>query len=137
MSELRAFGAPGVKWDLFIEAPVSPDGSFVILQDAQGVMKRWPTGGGDPLPIPGLLPDEEPLAFTADGEALFVAGRTFPIPIVHLDLATGERRPWLTLSPTDSAGLRFATVCITSDGKHWVLGVSKLLTDLYVVEGLR
>jgi hypothetical protein len=126
-----------VKWDLFIETPVSPDGSVVILQDAQGVMKRWPIGGGDPLPIPGLQPNEAPIAFTADGKALFVAGRTFPIPVARLDLATGGRRPWLTLAPTDSSGLRFATVCITSDGKHWVLGVSKLLTDLYVVEGLR
>jgi hypothetical protein len=43
----------------------------------------------------------------------------------------------MTLAPTDAAGLRYATVEMTPDGKHWVLAVSKLLTDLYVVEGLR
>jgi hypothetical protein len=75
--------------------------------------------------------------FTSDGRSLFVAGRGVPIPVAKLDLATGERTPWLSLSPTDAAGIRYATVEMTMDGKHWVFGYSKLLTDLYVVEGLK
>jgi len=133
----RAFGAPGVQWNLFLQPPVSPDGSVVVLQDVEGAMQRWPIDGGDPLPIPGLLEGESPLSFSEDGRALFVAGRSIPIPIVKLDLASGVRTPWMTLAPTDAAGLRYATVEMTPDGKHWVLAVSKLLTDLYVVEGLK
>jgi hypothetical protein len=133
----RPFGAPGIQWNLFLQPPVSPDGTVVVLQDAEGAMQRWPIDGGDPLPIPGLLEGESPLSFTEDGRALFVAGRSIPIPIVKLDLASGARTPWMTLAPTDSAGLRYATVEMTPDGKHWVLAVSKLLTDLYVVEGLK
>ena len=56
---------------------------------------------------------------------------------MRLDLATGSRTPWLTIAPTDSAGLRYATVAITSNGKYWVLSTAKLLTDLYVVDGLK
>jgi hypothetical protein len=133
----RPFGAPGVHWSLFLQPPVSPDGTVVVLQDADGTMRRWPIDGGDPLPIPGLLEGESPLSFTEDGRALFVAGRSIPIPVTKLDLASGARSPWMTLAPTDAAGLRYATVEMTPDGKHWVLAVSKLLTDLYVVEGLR
>jgi hypothetical protein len=133
----QAFGAPGVEWGFFLQPPVTPDGKFVVLQDAQGGLQRWPIDGGEPLPIPNLLEGDQPINFTVDGHALFVAGRGLPIPIVKLDLATGERTPWLSLAPTDAAGLRYATVEMTADGKHWVLGYSKLLTDLYVVEGLK
>jgi hypothetical protein len=31
----------------------------------------------------------------------------------------------------------FAAVAITPDGKYWTLSTSRLLTDLYVVIGLR
>jgi DNA-binding beta-propeller fold protein YncE len=131
------FGAPGAHWSFFVQPPASPDGKVVVLQDADGAMKRWPIDGGDPLPIPGLLEGDQAAAFSADGRSLFVAGRGLPIPIVKLDLETGERIPWLSLSSPDAAGIRYATVEMTSDGKHWVCGYSKLLSDLYVVEGLK
>ena len=94
-------------------------------------------GGGDPLPIPGLLAGDSPLAWTEDGAALFVSGDTNPIPIVRLELATGKRSPWITIAPTDSAGLRYIVPNITPNGKYWTLSIARLLTDLYVVEGLR
>ncbi len=133
----KPFGAPGVNWTFFGAPPVSPDGRYVVLQDANGTPTRWPIDGGEPLPIPGLGPDDIPLAWTDDGAALFSGGSSIPIPIVRLDLATGSRTPWLTIAPTDSAGLRYATVAITSNGKYWVLSTAKLLTDLYVVDGLK
>ena len=133
----RPFGAPGVQWSFFLQPPVSPDGTTVVLQDEHGTMQRWPIDGGDGMAIPGLVEGDQALSFTEDGHALFVAGRGVPIPIVRLDLTTGTRTPWLKLSPTDAAGLRYATLEMTADGKHWVLAFSKLLTDLYIVEGLK
>ena len=133
----KAFGAEGVLWPLFTGPPVSPDGKYAVFQDPGGTPKRWPIDGGDPLPIPGLLPEDQPVMWTADGTALFVTRKAVPIPIVKLDLATGTRTPWLTVAPTDSAGLRYAIATITPDGKHWAISAAKLLTDLYVVEGLR
>ena len=133
----KPFGAAGVSWPLFTGPPVSPDGRYAVLQDADGTPKRWPIDGGDPLSIPGLLPEDQPVMWTEDGAALFVSSKTLPIPIVRLDLATGRRTPWTTVAPTDSAGLRYAIATITPNGKFWGMSVAKLLTDLYVVEGLR
>jgi Tol biopolymer transport system component len=132
----KPFGAPGMYWPLFVGPPVSPDGRHVVLLDVSGTAQRWPVDGGDPLPIPGILPADQPLAWTEDGAALFVAARSLPITIVRLDLATGHRTTWKTLAPTDSAGLRFSIPMITPDGKHWTLSTAKLLSDLYIVEGL-
>jgi hypothetical protein len=56
---------------------------------------------------------------------------------VRVDLASGRRSAWTTVTPTDSAGLRFAIATITPNGKYWALSVAKLMSDLYVVDGLR
>ena len=133
----KSFGAPGLMWKLFFGPPVSPDGKRVVLQDADGAFKMWPLEGGDGVPIPGARAEDQPLTFTEDGAALFVAGRSLPVAIERLDLATGNRTAWLTVAPSDPAGLRYALASITPNGKYWALSTAKLLTDLYVVEGLR
>jgi hypothetical protein len=89
------------------------------------------------LPIPGARAEDQPLTFTEDGAALLVVGRTLPLEIERLDLTTGQRTPWMTVAPTDRAGLRYAIATITPNGKYWASSTAKLLTDLYVVEGLR
>jgi len=134
---IRAFGAPGVMWQFRIAPPVSPDGKFVVLRDAQGTPMRWPIDGGDPLPIPGLTAEDIPMAWYEDGRALFVGTRTVPMPISRLDLSTGRRTAWMTITPADPAGLRLVAATITPDGKYWALSTGKLLTTLFVVSGLR
>jgi Tol biopolymer transport system component len=131
------FGPVGLHWNLFYGPPVSPDGRSVVLMAAGGQFMRCPVDGGDPIPIPGMQPDDLPVTWTEDGAALFVVAKAAPGQFVRLDLASGRRTPWLNASPTDSAGLRFAVASITPNGKFWCLSVSKLLTDLYVVDGLR
>jgi hypothetical protein len=133
----KQFGAPGVMWPVFTGPPVSPDGKYVVLQDADGTPKRWPVDGGEPLPIPGSVAEDQPLTFTEDATALLVAGRSLPITIDRLDLTTGRRTPWMTVAPTDSSGLRYAVATITPNGKYWALSTAKLFTDLYIVDGLR
>jgi Tol biopolymer transport system component len=133
----KPFGAPGVHWDSFGGPPHSPDGKQVVLQDANGTLLRWPVDGGEPLSIPGLVAGDDPLAWTDDGAALFVGGSTVPIVITRLDLATGKRTLWKTISPSDAAGLRYTTVTISPNGKFWAMATAKLLTDLFVVDGLR
>jgi Tol biopolymer transport system component len=131
------FGDPGMMWPLFVPPPVSPDGRYVVLQDAHGTPLRWPIAGGTALPIPGSLAEDQQLVFTEDGAGLFVCGRSVPVVIERIELATGRRTPWSTVAPSDRAGLRYSIATITPDGRHWALSTSKLLSALYVVEGLR
>ncbi len=131
------FGPAGVEWNNYSPIPIAPDESAVIFGDTKGGYLRCPLGGGAPVPVPGLRPGDVPVTFSADGAAVFVAEQGVPIPVVRLDLATGRRTPWLNIAPPDAAGLRIATVSIAPDGRHWALSTARVLTDLYVAEGIR
>jgi Tol biopolymer transport system component len=133
----RRFGTPGIQSEYFGCPPVSTDGRFVVLQDANGMPMRWPVEGGEPLAIPGGRAGDQPLAFTEDGTGLFVSAPGVPVEIERLDLRTGSRVRWNTVAPSDAAGVRIVAPTITPNGKYWALSTSKLLTDLYVVGGLR
>jgi len=131
------FGPEGAQWDLYSAPPVSPDGRFVVLQDAGGTLRRWPLDGAAPLPIPGLAEGDRALTFSADGGALYVAGPGVSTVIDRLELADGRRTHVRTIETPDPAGIRSAFPMITPDGKYWALSTSRLLSDLFVVEGLR
>jgi hypothetical protein len=56
--------------------------------------------------------------------------------VLKLDPATGRSAAWTEIRPRESAGLRLSGIYITPNGRYWVHTYSRLLTDLYTVEGL-
>jgi hypothetical protein len=118
---------------------VSPDGKFVQGLAVDGRRLLYRLDGGDPLPIPGLQPDEHLVGFSADSKSVFVhnfAG--LPSTITRVDLATGKRTEWKKLFPADAAGVdSIGGIGITPDEKSYVYSYSRTLSDLYVVEGLK
>ena len=44
---------------------------------------------------------------------------------------------WTEITPRETAGLRLSWVYLTPNGRFWTHSYSRLLTDLYVAEGLR
>ena len=55
-----------------------------------------------------------------------------------MDVATGERQPWLELTPPDPAGVQsIGPVHMSADGKAYVYSYRRKLDQLFVVEGLR
>jgi hypothetical protein len=130
------FGPAGAQWLIYTGPPISPDGRQVVLQDVDGAFKVWPVNGGDGVPIPGTHSQDQPLTFTEDGAALFVTKPSLPIEIERLELASGKRTHWMTGAPTDPAGLRYTLATITPNGKYWAMSTAKLLTHLYLVEGM-
>jgi hypothetical protein len=98
--------------------------------------------GGAPRPIPGLLVDDEPLNWSADGRFLFIQLGSAKIParVARLDTRTGRREPWLEVTPPDRAGVRMAfwsLISITPDGRHYAYWYIRNLSDLYLVDGLK
>jgi hypothetical protein len=115
---------------------LSPDGSRIVTQAGQRFM-IYPVGEGEPKPLIGLSSAEVPLQWHESSRKLFVWDRKFPAHIVLLDPATGERKEWLTIQPPDPAGLLYATLFITPDGKYYAYRYRRVLTNLFVAEGLR
>ncbi|MFZ0730884.1 MAG: WD40 repeat domain-containing serine/threonine protein kinase [Candidatus Sulfotelmatobacter sp.] len=118
---------------------ISPDSQEIaaIGPDKKGYM--YPTAGGDPRPIPGLNPGEQPITFSADGNALYIyQPGELPARVYHLDVKTGERKLWKELMPYDPAGVEnIGPILMTPDAKTCIFGYHRMLADLYLVEGLK
>jgi hypothetical protein len=117
--------------------PVSPDGSRVIARNDQGIPSIFHIDNGATEPITGLRPDDLPVQWLADEGTILVAhGNGMPWIVERLDLATGRRTPALEVRARDAVGLRLSALALARDGRHWAHSYSRLLTDLFVVEGL-
>jgi eukaryotic-like serine/threonine-protein kinase len=134
----RPLTADGTRFELSAR-PVSPDGRTAVLKDAEGRHVLVPIDGGPPRPVPGLERTEQPLRWSADGRSLF-AYRPGQVParVFRVEVASGRREPWLTLAPADRSGvLAVGPVLLTPDGRAYVYGYRRTLSDLYAVSGLR
>jgi serine/threonine protein kinase len=117
---------------------VSPDGRRVVVRPVEGPALACDRDGGAPRPVPGIAPGDLPLRFDRDGKHLFVAlGSRVPTPIVRIDLASGEREPWLELSPVDPAGVFVVDrIHLSDDGRAYVYSDRKALSNVAVMGGL-
>jgi len=99
----------------------------------------YPIAGGDPRRIAGFEDGEVPINWTSDGKGLFVTRPgDRPARITRLDVTTGQRTMWKELMPLDNAGVQnIGPIRITPDGKTYVYGFQRRLSDLYLVEGLK
>jgi eukaryotic-like serine/threonine-protein kinase len=118
---------------------LAPDGRQVaaVAADQKGYL--FPVPSGRPKPIPGLRPGEVPVAWTADGRSLYVyRGGELPAKVYRLEVATAHRALWKQLMPPDPAGVEYVgPVLPAPDGKAYAYGYRRLLSDLYLVEGLK
>jgi hypothetical protein len=98
-----------------------------------------PVDGGATRALPGLLDGEFPLRFSSDGGSIYAWKRgDVPARVTRIDLETGRRELWKDLLPADPAGVeRISNVLVTPDGKGYAYCYARLLSDLFVVEGLR
>jgi Tol biopolymer transport system component len=119
--------------------PVSPEGRWLALRVADGSHAAHPVDGGTPRPLRGIGPDEQVIRWSAAGEALYVyRPGEIPAVVVRVDPATGRRDVVKRIQPADRAGVVAVTpVLLTPDAASYVYGFRRVLSDLYVVEGLR
>jgi hypothetical protein len=117
---------------------VSPDGAAVAAVGPEGKVWLYPAEGGEPRPLFAVAHNEVPLRFSADGRHLYTGTRReLPGHVFRVEVATGERAPWLTLLPADPAGVRvIGNIHITPDGASYAYTYNRLLSELYLVTGL-
>jgi hypothetical protein len=137
---VRPITPEGVQVPSSLEAviPASPDGSRIVGRDMAGRYHVFRVDGGAPEPISGLGEADVPIEWSEDGRSLFVGRRAGSAwQVRKMDLASGQSKPWTEIRPTQTAGLRLSSVYVTPNGRFWIHSYARLLTDLYVVEGLR
>ena len=130
----RAVTPEGVTW-----CRPSPDGLSVAARNiADGTGLIYPLNGGAPHVIPGLSAGEN-FDWSSDPKFLYVNQELqLPIKVYRLNVATGQRQLFKELNPTDATGLcGMGHLLFSDDGRSYVYGYTRLLSDLYLVKGLR
>jgi hypothetical protein len=115
----------------------SPDGKLITGMDASG-MKLYPLDGGAPRPITGLQPGEV-FEWTSDPRFGYVYERkTAPVKIYRLNLQNGQRQLFKEIDPADETGLYdMSHLLVSADGRAYVYGYTRLLSELYLVNGVK
>ncbi len=123
----------------YFNAMVSPDGKQAFATGLDGKLTLYPVDGGETRVVPGTSKDDIAIRWAADGQALYVLSRAaLPARVERVAVATGERQPWLELTPPDPAGVQsIGPVHMSADGKAYVYSYRRKLDQLFVVDGLR
>jgi hypothetical protein len=117
------------------ETLVSPDGRFVLARNNDG-FALYPTDGAPPLPVRGMSPNELPIQWDMSGSQIYVWNRSFPARLRLINPTTGAGKTWLETMPPDPAGLLYANLFITPDGKSYAYRYRRVLSTLYLTDGL-
>lgn len=117
----------------------TPDGKFVLAVDAKRVRWLYPIAGGEPAKLNFVPnPGERIMGFFDSGKSLLVRTTNLPVKITRVDIATGRREPFKEIMPADSAGVQsIPTLRFSADGKSYAYSIGRILSDLFVVDGLR
>jgi Tol biopolymer transport system component/predicted Ser/Thr protein kinase len=117
---------------------VSPDGKRLLVVSADGV-SIVPIEGGEPQLMRGSQPGDFPMRWTKDGQFVLVGPRgDTTCAVSRLDIQTGARSAAKTYGPTDVAGIvGVSCPSFADDEVHYVLGYTRSLSDLFLVEHLK
>ncbi len=118
-------------------ALLAPDGSSVAAVDVGGNVRVYSAETGQPRPVAGLERGDVPLTWDPSSRALLVWNRTFPIRVFRIDVAAGRRQLVREIAPGDPAGVLYGTLTLTADAQHYLYRIRRVLSGLYVVNGLR
>jgi DNA-binding winged helix-turn-helix (wHTH) protein/Tol biopolymer transport system component len=118
---------------------ISPDGKLIAgngLTGGGGWL--YPVEGGQPHPIPGLQAGET-FVWTSDPRWLYVyQWNQAPAKVYRLNALTGQRQLFREMTPPDLAGLHgISHIYFSSDGRAYVYSYTRLLSELYLVKGLK
>jgi serine/threonine protein kinase len=132
-------GVPSQTNPIIFSGVVSPDGTKIAIT-GENRISIYTTTGQMIGSVPGSFPDSDRLLrWASDGRAVFVSspnGRG--TRIFRLDLTSGRREVWRDLAALDPAGIVDAPrPVITPDGKTYAYSIFRIVSDLYLVEGLK
>ena len=138
----RAFTPDGVV--LAARAAVRDDNT--ILARVGPNWKLFTVEGGEGRPVLGLTPRHIPLQWSSDGRYVFAVdavdpskGRPRYLDVFRVEIASGHRMLWKTLSPSDPVGVETlpGNVAMTPDGRTYCYSYMRRLGDLFIVKGFR
>jgi serine/threonine protein kinase/Tol biopolymer transport system component len=121
------------------QSPMAPDGRTLATFSHDDRLALYPIDGGSPKAIDGVEPGWWVEQWSPDGRFLYVRElEETHANIYRVEPATGRRELWKTLTPADPTGFEEVyAVHIADDEQSYYYTISRVLSDLYLVRGLR
>lgn len=124
--------------DTRLAGTISPDGKQVAAVDPNGKISIYPVDGGDAIPVPGSEVGERPLEWLPNGKSLLVVRAERPNVVYEMEISTGKRKPFRTIPvPDGMRGEDLGTPIFSADFKSYVYAYTRIVSDLYIVDGLQ
>jgi len=116
---------------------VSSDGTLVAAPDLDNGVMLYPNSGAEALPALGVEPGQIPVQWGSDNQTLvvFQPGNSRPASTRWISGWAGRLRGWTFLPPAQGVSV-IDVVWLTPDGTSHVYPVKRLLSQLYIVDGL-
>jgi hypothetical protein len=131
----RPVTPPGVRG---FHRAFTADGKYVLGRDDKQNWALYPIGGGTSIALTKRTAGDQPINHTNDNHSFFVRNGDLPANIYRFDFASGARQFVRQLHPSDVTGMeRIGDVLVTPDGKYYVYGATRELSNLFVVTGLK
>jgi Tol biopolymer transport system component len=120
---------------------LSPDGRSVVVVGPDGNFGIWPMDGSGLRPIPGFDSKYVVTGWTPDGASLYAFSsqqHRGPAKIFRVDPVTGKMEFWKTFgADSAAAGVSTGAPRFSSDGSAYVYTYIQVLSEAYVVKGLK
>ncbi len=119
---------------------LSPDGQSVAVMGPDGKRGIWPLDGGGFRPIPGLDSKYGVIGWTPDGGSLYVASNHLgekAIKVYRVSITTGKMEFWKSFGDSLPAGAEAGAPHFSADGSAYAYVYSQVLSEAYVVKGLK
>ena len=117
---------------------ISPDEKWVAAIDPQGLMAIYPVEGGEAKSVPGVQVGERPVHWLPDGKSIVTASIDAPNVLQEVEISTGKHKPFRTMPiPEGLKAQDLGSPVFSADFKSYVYAYTRIVSDLYVVEGLK
>jgi hypothetical protein len=133
------------EWDIHVRHAVSNNGRWVLGKRVGAGYFLFPLDGTKPprwenlVSVPGLDRNDYPVVWADDDQSVYVvqfdgaAKRIF-----RVDVPSGARSLWKTLTPIDRSGVTAAPgIAMSPDARAYAYSYRQRLSTLYVVDGLK
>jgi eukaryotic-like serine/threonine-protein kinase len=131
----RPLGPEGVSFRY--RGSISKNGSLVAALDPDRHSVIYDVATGNATPIPGVVDGDEPVQWI-DEKHILVGRTEIPVRVFNIDLSTGKRTLFKTFNPPDPTGLvDNSPPNFSPDLKSYIVGYTRITSDLYILDGLK
>jgi WD40 repeat protein len=116
---------------------MSPDSKRILVTTGISQYAVLTLENGSLTPIHGLIAQEEPVAWDPEGKYVLVRQRVLPAKIDRLDPDTGKREPFTQIMPAEPAGVEDISGFKFAANGSYGYSYYRILSELYVVDGLK